>query len=841
MAYQDVILAMGPRHYWRMNGTSGVITDLGTGASDMTVTGATRDVASPILDADDDGQCSFDGSDDFAVAALSMQSATEATYIGIATVGSYSTDDRMGFEVSSNPNSNAGISLDLGNSTGGESGTVSLRVTGSGGGNAARRTFPQSEIPTGTQVPVAFRVGTDGTIEVFIAGQQVSTVLRDGGTPGGVFPDTDVYLASRAGANLFCPIAWDEFGVFTRYLDDDEIAAAHLVVAAGPGTLYVDADHPDASDTLVPPFANLRAQALDPDSPLLTIQAGVNVVVSEDTIQVAKATAVYAGYTATNEETSATDVTILGPDSDDPDDWYSLERWTWVDRVRWSQRKFISDGTPGEAPRMYRTVCDDSVVTISQWWAKQGGPEILHWTGHFQVDDPIIQAPWDSDYAGAYMTGAGFRLGSQYTLDSFHADDMTIRRPQFIDVGGEDAINIAALGNDSHTGTIRVEGAYFESVRQAVGATAHSDCIASAGCDRLEIIRPRFGPNCESFVIASDGYINQLVMESGLSEGNDISGFSIQLSGIRDLRLVHVTADKGRFGDVRIFNNNNPVEDPVRLIANNIIRKLDIDDGSSHSPAEQYGNLILVGPRTTADLPGFPEFGTSADTSYELANSGYTSPGINQGMTIPDPPTTDRLGRAIIGIPDVGCHESNPAVPVIPDPRGPYLLSTTPTGGATNAAQNASVTATLFPKPGETLDETTVTTSSAYLTDPTGTAIPAQVTIDPPDEDGYQLVTVNPKYQITPTVSEGLLYPLVVYTAHLTAAIEDTEGSALTAASWAFRIQGPAGPAISRLASGMVALRSVRTASLSVPSSSAEFTQPSPGAGFEQAEAEIIR
>jgi hypothetical protein len=202
------------------------------------------------------------------------------------------------------------------------------------------------------------------------------------------------------------------------------------------------------------------------------------------------------------------------------------------------------------------------------------------------------------------------------------------------------------------------------------------------------------------------------------------------------MRIVHSDFVNSRFGGLRIYTNSNPVASPVRLIANNIIDKFDIDDGSSHSSAQQYGNLILVGPRTSADLAGFPEFGTSSDTSYELANSGYTSPGINQAVSIPSPPATDRLGRVRVSTPDVGCHESNPAVLVTPDPRGPYLIATSPVGGATNAAETVTVTATLFPKPGETLDAATVTTATAYLTDPTGQTIPAQVSVGAPDSAG---------------------------------------------------------------------------------------------------------
>jgi hypothetical protein len=88
---------------------------------------------------------------------------------------------------------------------------------------------------------------------------------------------------------------------------------------------------------------------------------------------------------------------------------------------------------------------------------------------------------------------------------------------------------------------------------------------------------------------------------------------------------------------------------------------------------------------------------------------------------------------------------------------------------------------------------------------------------------------VNPKFQVTPTVREGLLFPLVVYTAHLTATIADTEGSTLTGASWTFRIAGPAGPAVTAALNNLlVGLRSVRSADIEAPARSAAFERAEP-------------
>jgi hypothetical protein len=802
MGYADDVLALSPRHYWRMGASSGAETDLGSGAANLTVTGATRDVASAALGVDDDGQCSFDGTNDVASASLSLQSATSITIAGWITVGSYANDDRMGFEYSANPNSNAGFSLDLGNSTGGETDTVSVSVTGSGGAGRRRVTFPRSALPATEQHHLAVVYGMAGVVLVYIDGEPVSTTLRDGGTPGGTFEDTTLFLASRNGASLWCPVSWDEVCVFTSVLAAEDIATLALQEPAGPATLYVDADHASASD------AGDRDDAQDPDTPLETMQRAIELVVSGDTIRWVKSTGVYAGFTATNEESTATDITIIGPETEDRDDWVSTERWTWVDRVRWKISNVITDGTPGEPPRMYRTVCGDD-PTIENWWAKQGGAEILHWSGHFQINAPRIEAPWDSDFAGAYMTGAGFRIGSQYTLDGFQADDLTINDPFFINIGGEDALNLAGLGNDSHTGTVRVVNPYFENVRQAVGATAHTDCIASAGCDRLEIINPEFGPNCESYIIASDGYINEFVLINGKCIGTPlVTGYSVQLSGVRDALIVNSTFANSRFGGLRFYVNSNPVEDPTRLIFNNIIDKYNIDDGWVPTEAEQHHNAILSGPRTDDDLIGFPEFGTSVDTDHELANSGWTSVGINAGF-VTGAPTLDRLGRSRNGTLDIGCHESNPAVPVTVDPRPPYLSSLNVTDndgnsisavGAVDVYRYTSIEAVMNPRPGTEIDPATVSSSSAFVRDSDGYTIPAIVTLGELDEDSLQTILIDLKYSISPTIQEGKLDLLGEYTIVLTTAIKDTDSpqSVFAGTTTNFRVVGTGQAAITR-------------------------------------------
>jgi hypothetical protein len=778
MAYSTDALALTPRHYWRMGAASGAETDLGSGGANLTVSGATRDVTSPALGADDDGQCTFDGVNDYASADLSLQAATSITLAGWITVGSYANDDRMGLEYSPNPNSNAGFSLDIGNSTGGEANSISVSITGAGGSNRYRRTFSRDLLPAGEQHHLALVLGTAGSITVYVDGEPAATNLADGGTPGGTFPDTTLYLASRAATNLWCPVSWDELLVFTRALSSDDVAALALVPGVGPATLYVDADHSGASD------AGNREAAQNPATPLVTIQRAVTLAVSGDTIEIVKAATTYAAFDAASEDTGATNITIRG--SAGGTNRPSITRWTMVDRDGWTVEDVITDGTAGEPARMYRS----TNLTFRRWHAKQGGAEFLHWTGLMLFEDCDVEAPYSPGAAGAYMNGVGFRVGSQYTLDAFNANDLTFRNCRFSNIGGEDAIELAGLAADSHTGTILVENCSFQDIAQG-GSGAHTDGIQSGGCDTLIVRACRF-ENVDSMIIASDGFINNLTIENCLFIGDETSGFSVQLSGVRSATIRHNTWANSRFGGLRWFLNNNNVDSPARLVYNNIIDSYFVNDGWEPAIGEQFNNVIITGPRTASDIEGFPEFGTSADTDWELANSPITSPGIDDGATVSGSPSTDRLGRPREGQPDCGCHESAAATAVTPQARPPYVLALFPADGATGVARGTTVTASLLPVPGSSIDEATVTSSTFRVTDPDGYQVPATVTLGGIDGSGRQMLTLE---------IEGILYPRVLFTTRLDG-VQDDQGSTAAVRTSAWRTIGPEGPAVGAVNAG---------------------------------------
>jgi hypothetical protein len=265
------------------------------------------------------------------------------------------------------------------------------------------------------------------------------------------------------------------------------------------------------------------------------------------------------------------------------------------------------------------------------------------------------------------------------------------------------------------------------------------------------------------------------------------------------------------------YNHAVLPQDTLATIVNNIFGGFYMRDGDSVSAYFRTGsdishNIVLSSPGLTSahgdNLAGISEFGTSArllnipdetetigdvERNWELANTPITSPGIGEGKTTDV--AADLYDRAYASPPDVGCLQSSVGTPVTPVPRSPYILSRYPAANATGVDPAVSPSAPLYPVPGQEINPASVTTSTAYVTDAANVALPAVVTLSDP-VDGAQTITVNLKQTVTPAPVEGDLFPLVVYTAHLTDGIEDTEGSALSATAWSFRVAGTGGPAI---------------------------------------------
>jgi hypothetical protein len=313
-----------------------------------------------------------------------------------------------------------------------------------------------------------------------------------------------------------------------------------------------------------------------------------------------------------------------------------------------------------------------------------------------------------------------------------------------------------------------------------------------------------------------DGHHGTIRFENNLISG-PLSPTPVQASGFEHLILRHNTIDV-KFTTPQDASVGFVVKyvGAARLLTcvNNILSGFYMRD----EPLETYfddasvieNNIVTSQPGWVTpygtNLPGLPEYGTSArlnsipnqvvtaaeQTSgtitgtiartWELANTPTLSPGIGQGQATDI--ASDLLGRAHTSPPDVGCLQSSSGVAVTPVPRPPYVLSRTPAPGATGVPATPSMSITLYPLPGQTIDAATVTSGVFTLTDPSGQTIPSTVNVN--SATGVISLTV-----------QGFLYPLVIYTLTLTTAVADTQGNHLASTqTWTFRVAGPSSPAV---------------------------------------------
>lgn len=469
---------------------------------------------------------------------------------------------------------------------------------------------------------------------------------------------------------------------------------------------------------------------------------------------------------------------------------------------------------------------EDMVCREIHWTS--GGFNVEYWTSTTDdgllVEDCTVRCPL-SQYeggSGRFFDGRGFGFSSQAgdPLGGDHSGHATIRRVDFLGVRGNDGVQWGLGAYDQADGQAVVEDCLFHNVTElgpGGNADFHTDSIQILGGYRY-IVRRNVFIGCTNALMASDFRNQHVTFENNLVFGG---GGQVQAQGCDILEIWHNTLLGSAFpgSSVLIFAPKNSPADMTYLLTyvNNVSTGLNIEVPDTIGPESTVGPGCInttdpgwVSPWGTF-LAGLPEFGTSArldglptttiegyaaPANYELANSPADSPGIGDGVTVEGLPAADRLGRAYASPRDSGCHQSDPGTVVTPAPRAPYVVSRSPASGATGVNAATSVTAVLYPKPGEEIAAGTVSIDSAFVTDSAGFTVPAVVTLSAPNVNGEQTVTVDLKATLVPTVTEGNLFPLVLYTARLTSAIEDTEGSAIANTTWQFRVAGPGSAAI---------------------------------------------
>jgi hypothetical protein len=662
-------------------------------------------------------------------------------------------------------------------------------------GGATTDTWELREKPAGgsasvlTSVSGVSKLGAGDSIELEVIGTQAAAYRVNGGVATSVVAPTTTTIngAGKFGVEL-SPAAGS--------LDGIETLLGGTVVPVG-NTIYVDPLNGAASDS------HTYVQAQDPATPLVTSDAAVAMIQSGDTIRMIDGGGQFPEFVALSP-ILATNVTVEGPDASTG--WHvrrlhlrGVDRWTFRNMVTHGN----SQGDLSELDGCFN-------LTLVNWQAQRGGANILAAQGDWLWDGGSVQAPLDGPVV-SFLDGVGWRF--HYAFDTVNEiGNVEFRGHEFSNVQGEDGCQF--LGGSFHVGYLKFTRCYWHDFTQSTESNApHTDGVQVIGANQVIFDSPRF-ERVPSMIISSDDFVQEMQLLNAYFKGEPAGGYSTQFFGMKHLIARNCTWEQSNFGGLRVgydsrldaFSGGVPIT-PIIDIANCIIDKLDYTEGIDEptnpqaATITQTHNLIGSGPTQATDEQGFAEYGHTASTDLELANSpaGTNALAIDTGVahaTDALVPLLDRLGRSRKGMgTDLGCHESDPAVLVTVDARALRVIEFVPAPSAVDVPVDTDVSIVLFPKPGESLDIATVSAASFYVTDPGDRHLPVvSVSIGVLDGDGFQTVTLD---------VDGDLYPYVVYTVVMEATVADTEGSMLTAQeTWSFRASGPDTPAVGKQDNG---------------------------------------
>lgn len=444
-----------------------------------------------------------------------------------------------------------------------------------------------------------------------------------------------------------------------------------------------------------------------------------------------------------------------------------------------------------------------------------GVANVEYWTGELLYEDCTINAPL-SKFQGQGQPydgrGFGFSSAAGDPLGGNHAGHATIRRCTLDGIRGNDAVQAGlGVGDGSQIDAqLLVEDCLFHNVTEngpGGNPNFHTDSVQVLGGYRF-IFRRNVYIGCTNALMCSDYENYWVTFENNLIYGG---GAPVQGQGFHIIEIWHNTILGAFFADsaIIIFAPKNSPADMTYLLTcvNNLTSGISIASGVNLDPDSLIDkNAVTTDPGGTSaygsNLSGLPEMGTSArmsglptttleggstvfPTNYELANTPVVSPGIGQGREgITGLPSSDRLGRAFpVGARDIGCHQSDPAVAVATTARSPYVISRSPTPGATGVGSTSSVSIVLYPKPGEGIDPSTINATTFFAMGPSGGVLPVtSVALSGPNGSGHYTVALD---------VDGEFMPWVVYSVRMTQSVQDTEGSHLAQVeSWNFRAAG---------------------------------------------------
>ncbi len=213
--------------YWRLGEASGTNLDDPIGGHDATAAnGVTLGVASPLT-LDPNTAAKFDGSNDYASAALNLSGTRQLTVEFWLNWNSYANDDKHAFEFTSNfDNTNGGFLINPNSSTSG--GRFEVAV---GRGSSRNNSyFTRPSAGAWHHYAIVFNTASifgSGVITIYVDGKAVTATKGSSGTGAGFFANSTLYFMSRGGSSLFGAGSLDEVAIYDEALSATQ-AAQHF-------------------------------------------------------------------------------------------------------------------------------------------------------------------------------------------------------------------------------------------------------------------------------------------------------------------------------------------------------------------------------------------------------------------------------------------------------------------------------------------------------------------------------------------------------------------------------------------------------------------------------------
>ncbi|MGC1165812.1 MAG: PKD domain-containing protein [Solirubrobacterales bacterium] len=227
-AYSNAVLSTaGLTSYWRLGESSGSSLNNSASGSDGSKSGATFGATGPLT-LDPNTALSFDGSNDYATAPLNLSATSRVTIEFWLKWSSYTNNDDLAFELTTNiNNSNGGFLIAPNSSSSGSRFEVAIGRNGSR--NNAYFTRPSANAWHHYAIVLDTSAAAAQQIAVYVDGQAVTVSKGSSGTGAGNFANSTLYMMARNGGSFFSSSRFgagtlDEVAIYGQALSAAQIS-----------------------------------------------------------------------------------------------------------------------------------------------------------------------------------------------------------------------------------------------------------------------------------------------------------------------------------------------------------------------------------------------------------------------------------------------------------------------------------------------------------------------------------------------------------------------------------------------------------------------------------------